>query len=101
VSQLLEAIIIMFDRRTFFRAGEGGRGEMGTLLAVIVKLCGEPRNERVVSPNTFVTEEDAAVVLKVSLRSRPESSSEAGVRRGLLEISTTPCLGRAGRPSIL
>jgi len=74
---------------------------MGTLLAVIVKLCGEPRIERVVSPNTFVTEEDAAVVLKVSLRSRPESSSEASVRRGLLDVSTTPCLGRAGRPSIL
>jgi len=73
---------------------------MGTLLAVSVKLCGEPRSERVVSPNTFVMEE-AAVVLKASLRSKPESSNEAGVRKGLLDVSTTPCLGKAGRPSIL
>lgn len=67
------------------------------LVAVIVRLCGE-RIGRVVSPSIFVDE--AAVVLKASLRSRPESSSEVIVLADRFAVSTTPCRGKAGNPSI-
>ena len=82
---------------TFFMAGEGGRGDIGTLVAVTVRLCGE-RIERVVSPSIFVDE--ATVVLRASLKSRPESSSDAVVLADRFAVSTTPCRGRAGNPSI-
>ena len=76
----------MANRLTFFMA-EGGRGDIGTLVAVTVRLCGE-RTERLVSPSIFVDE--AAVVLNASLRSKPESSKEAVVLTDRFAVSTTP-----------